>query len=110
MTIVDIMKLAGDAEDGYRKAGLDPKDAGVTLKLYRECGGRKAVILPGLLAHVVQWGNKVHPSIVILKCKDLREWAGRSEHALLRTWSVMTDPDGREQAMVSISNVFGDRT
>lgn len=101
MNIVDILGLVGKSED----AG----DIAVSLRVHRRCLGFKTQIVPGLLADVVQWGGKVHPSVVLLRNVAVRAWASRSKHAMLRTWAAAKEPVARDQALKLVTNTFGEK-
>jgi len=98
VSIVDILELVGKSED----AG----DVGISLKVSRAPMGRRMRVLPGLLADVLQWNN---PALVYLRNNAVREWAGRSKHAMLRTWAVSRTPESRAAALTLINNTFGEK-
>jgi len=99
VNIVDILELVGKSED----AG----DVGISLKLLRPCAARRARVMPGLLADVLRWGNREHPSMVYLRNTAVRAWASRSKHAMFRTWALAREKESRNQALVLIRNTFG---
>lgn len=98
MTIVDILELVGKSEDSG--------DVGISLKVSRAPMGRRMRVLPGLLADVLQWNN---PALVYLRNNAVREWAGRSKHAMLRTWAQARSSESRAAALTLINNTFGEK-
>lgn len=98
MNIVDILELVGKSED--------IGDVAVSLRLYRACGGKKAMIVPGLLADVLYWGDRENPSVVSVKNVVVRDWAARSKHAMFRTWALAREKEQRDQALTLIRNTF----
>ena len=68
-------RLCSEAEETYKKLGIP--NPGIQVKLYRRCKGKTARIFPGLSGKVVFWGDRANPSIVFLKCSDIRKFLER---------------------------------
>jgi len=72
MTKEELERLCSEAEATYRRLGI--ADPGILVKVYRRCKGRTARICRGLAGEVVFWGDRINPTIVRVKCVDIRRF------------------------------------
>jgi len=81
MSVEELVQLANESIDLYKKAGLPEEKAGITLQKfctpkserYRLLGGK-----PALYAEVRFFGDKQYPSVLSINAKDVLDWVEKN--------------------------------